>query len=87
MWFDVLSLVENFQREAMWQVKFANDNLDVDAEIIFVAQDLNHSSSRILGGRRPVGDFDIHDYAFEIVPFGAPSGFVAQNAVDGLPFS
>src|SRR5579863_4861010 len=69
----------------MRQVKFANDNLDVNTEIVFVAQDLNHSSARILRGRGPVGDFNIHDDAFEIVPFRAPSGLVAQNAVNGLP--
>ena len=82
--FDILRFVEHFGRKMMRQVEFADDDLDIDAEIVFVAQDLDHSSPRILGGRGPVGDFDIHHYVFQIVPFGAASGFVAQNAVDGF---
>ncbi len=82
--FDVLRLVEYFGRETMRQVKLANDDFDIDAEIVFVAENLNHSSARILGGRRPVSDFDIDDYAFEVVPFGAAGGLLAQNAIDGF---
>ena len=38
--------------------------------------------ARILRGRRPVGDFYVDDYAFEIGPFGAAGGFFAEHAVD-----
>jgi len=75
--FNVLRFVQHVGRETMGQMKFANDDFHIDTEIIFIAQDLNHSSPRILGGRRPVGDFDIHNHAFEIVPFGTTRGFLA----------
>ena len=84
--FDVLRFVEHFGRKMMRQMEFADHDLDVDAEIVFVAQNFDHASARILRGRGPVGDLDIHDYAFEIVPFGAASGFVAKNAIHGFIF-
>ena len=70
----------------MRQMKFADDDFDVDAEIVFVAEDLDHASARILRGRRPVGDLDVDDDAFEIVPFGAAGGFFAQNAIADFRF-
>ncbi len=38
----------------------------------------------ILRGRGPIGDLNIDDNAFEIVPFGAQGGFVAEHAVHGF---
>ena len=35
-------------------------------------------------GRGPVGDLDIDDHAFQVVPVGAAGGFVAKHAVDGF---
>ena len=61
-----MCLREHFRRETMRQMKLTNDDLDIDAEIVFVAQDLDYSPSWILSGRRPVGDFYIDDYTFEI---------------------
>ena len=64
----------------MRQVVLANDDLDVDAEIVLVAEDLDHAAARVLGRRRPVGDLDVHHQAFEVVPFTAMC-FLAENAV------
>src|ERR1700677_115030 len=47
---DLLGLIEHFGRETMRQMIFANNDFDVDSEIVFVAQYLNHSSPRILRG-------------------------------------
>ncbi len=53
----------------------ADDDLDIDAEIVFVAEDLHHSALGILRRRRPIGDFYIDGDAFEIIPLGAPLCF------------
>ena len=52
----------------MGQVVLADDDLDIDAEIVFVAEDLDDAAARILGGRGPVGDLAIDDQAFQILP-------------------
>ena len=54
----------------MRQMKFADHDFDVDAEIVFAAEDFDDASAGILRGGGPVGDFDVDDYAFEIVPVG-----------------
>src|SRR5208283_3977672 len=46
--FNALCLVEHLGWETMRQMKLANDDFDIDPEIIFVTQDLDHSSPRIL---------------------------------------
>ena len=48
----------------------ADDDLDIHAKIIFVADDLNHSPSRILSRRRPVGNLDINHCVFQVAQFG-----------------
>ena len=74
-------------REAMRQMKFANDDLDIDAKIIFVADNFYHPPARILRGRRPVGDFDIDHDIFKVAPVGARGGFFAENAMFGPSLS
>ncbi len=56
----------------------ADHDLDVRAEIVFVAQNLDHAPARILGGRGPVGDLDVDHHVFQVVPVGAARGFLAQ---------
>ena len=68
----------------MRQVEFADHDFDVDAEIVFAAEDFDDASAGTLGGGGPVGDFHVDDYAFQIVPVGAARGFVAEDAVYGF---
>jgi len=56
---------------------FANDDLDVDAEVIFISDNFSDSSARLLCRRRPVGDLNIHHNSVEIAPIAATGGFVA----------
>src|SRR5262249_39650535 len=79
---DRLSFRERLCREVVRQVVLADHDLDVDPEVFFVAEDFNHSASRILRRRRPVGNFDVDDHAVEVVPVCAPGGLVSKNAVD-----
>ena len=78
--------VHDFRRKAMRQMKFADDDFDIDSEVVLVTQNLNHSAPRILCSRRPVGDCDIHHYTFEVVPFGAAGRLVAEDTVNRLSF-
>ena len=61
---------DDLGREAVRQVKFADHDFDVDTEIVFFAENFDDSAARVLGGAGPVGDFDVDDYAFEILPVG-----------------
>ena len=67
----------------MRQMKFANHDLDIDAEIVFFAENFDHAAARILRRARPVGDFHVDDHAFEILPVGVTGGLFADHAVDG----
>ncbi len=62
---------------------FADDDLNVDAKIILVADNLNYPSARILRSRWPVRDLDIHNYVFQIAPVAARGGFFSQNPMFG----
>src|ERR1700730_10453742 len=42
--FHVLRFVEHFRRKMVRYMKFADDDFNIDAEIVFVTEDLNHSS-------------------------------------------
>jgi hypothetical protein len=68
----------------MGQVKLANHDFDVDSEIIFLAENLDHAATRILRGTRPVGDLHIDDHAFQILPVGMHRGFLAYHPVAGF---
>ena len=71
-------------RKVVRQMKFADDDFDVDAEVVFAAEDFDDASARILRWRWPVGDFNVYHHAFEILPFGAASGFVAENTIRSI---
>ena len=80
---DVLRLIERCCGKMMRQVKLADDHLNVDAEVVGAAENLNDAAPRILRGRGPVGDFNVNHHAFEVVPIRVASGFIAKHAVDG----
>ena len=44
----LLCLLQHFDRKLMRQVVFANDDLDIDAEVVFVAENLDHASLGIV---------------------------------------
>ncbi len=71
---EVLRLLQYLDGKVMRQVVLADDDLDVDAEIIFIAENLDHSAARILRRRRPLRDLDLDNHAFQVIPFllGAP---------------
>ena len=68
----------------MRQMKFADDDLDVHAKIIFIAKNLDHAPTRVLGRRRPIDDFDIDYHVVQIAPFVSPRHFFADNPVLAL---
>ncbi len=78
---DGLRFGQNFSRKMVREVKLANDDFDVHTEVVFVADDLDDLTAGILGGARPVGDFDVDHDVFEIVPVGAAGSFFAQHAM------
>ena len=81
---DVLRLFESRRGKVVRQVKLADGDFDIDAEVVLEAEDFDDASAGILRGRGPVGDFDVNYHAFKIVPCGAVSGFLAENAVRGF---
>ena len=68
----------------MWQVKLADHDFDIDAEIILVPEDFSHTPTGILRGCRPVRDLDINHNVFEISPVGTARGFFAEDAMLGF---
>ena len=46
---ECLRFLQDLDREAMRQVEFADDDLDIDAEVVFVAEDFDHPTARVLG--------------------------------------
>ena len=71
------SLFENFLGKAVRKMKFPDHDFDIDAKIVFAAKNLDHTSARILRGRRPVDNLDIDYDAFKVVPFETPRSFLA----------
>ena len=63
----------------MWQVVLADHDFNIHAEIVFVAQNLNYTSARVLGGGRPVRDLDVHHNVFQIVRPGPPCFFTEHT--------
>src|SRR5579872_5075985 len=49
-------LIEHFFGKPVWKVMFADDDFDIDAEVIFVSENLDDSAAWLLSCRRPVGD-------------------------------
>ena len=85
----ILRCFERRGREVMGQVKLADRDLDIDAEIILAPQNLNHPSARILRGRRPIGNLDVNHHALKIVPLHRRRSLGPEHAIDrrGLPLS
>src|SRR5262249_25075077 len=75
-----LRLVQYIGRKTVRQVVLANDDFDVNAEIIFIAENLNHASARILGGSGPIGNLHIHYDSIQI-PQLAPPRLFAEDAM------
>src|SRR5579864_5561454 len=82
--FDSFRLVQNLVGEAVGQMIFANDDLNIHAEIILVAQDFYDTTAWILRRGWPVGDLDVDDHVFEISPFGATGSLFAEHAMFGM---
>src|SRR5271166_4542474 len=76
----LLRLLQDLDGKAVRQVVLADDDFDIHAEIVLVAEDLDYAAARVLGWRRPIGDLHIHDEAFEVVPLVA-AGFFAEDAI------
>ncbi len=67
----------------MRQVVFADDDFDIHAEIVFIAQNLNHPSARVLRSRGPIGDLHVNDNVFKIAPVSAAGSFRPQDSMLG----
>src|SRR5437868_14245672 len=63
----------------------ADHDFDVHAEVIFASEDLDHLAARILRGRGPIGNLDIHHDPIEVVPGGAAGGLIAEHPVHTFP--
>ena len=74
---NALRLFECRCREMVWEMEFADGDFDVDAEVVFAAEDLDDASARVLRGAGPVGDFYVDDYAFEVGPVVVAGRFFA----------
>ncbi len=79
--FDGLSRRQDFGWKAMGEMKFADDDFDINAEVVLVAENLDHFAAGVLRGAGPVSDFDVDDNIFEIIPVGAASDFIAEDAI------
>ena len=67
----------------MRQMVFANDDFDINAEVLFVSDNLEYASARLLCRGWPVGDLNIDDDVFEIAPVAVAGGFFTENAMLG----
>src|SRR5271165_2580581 len=77
---ELLRLLQHLDGKFMWQVVLADDDLDIHAEVVFIAEDLDDAAARVLRRRRPIGDLDVNHQAFEVVPLAA-AGFAAEDAI------
>ncbi len=80
----ILRFFKHIRRETMRQMMLADHDLDVHTEIVFVAENLDHSPAWILRRRRPVGDFDIDHDIFQVVPGGASRRLLPQHSMRAL---
>ena len=64
---DIAGVVEHGIRKEVGDVVLADHDLDVDAEVVGVAEDFEDAAARLAVERGPVGDLDIDDEIFEIV--------------------
>ena len=70
---------------------FADDDFDIDTEVVLIAENLEDAAARIAARTRPLGDFDIDYQALEVVPLTAmrflpqhPIGIQLGSAARGL---
>ena len=72
-----MRLFDDFRRELVRQVMLADDDLDIDAEIVGMAQDLDHAADR---RRAPLGIFKQFDVDHHAVQFGDAVHFGRRHA-------
>ncbi len=82
----VLGLLQHFDWKLVRQMMLTNDDLDIDTEVVFVAEYLDHAPLGIVRRRRPACDLDIDHQPFEVVPLAA-MGLFAVDAVTIVPVS
>ena len=73
-------LLQYLYRKLVRQVVLANNDLNIHAKIVRIAEYLHYSPGRSLCRRRPTRDLDIHHEPLEIVIFAAMH-FLTQDAV------
>ena len=75
---------ENLVGKNAREMVFADDHLDVDAEVVGMAENFDDFGAGGASGRGPRGDFNVDDETFEIVQVvvaGLSKGFFAENAM------
>ena len=75
-------LLHHFGRKAVREVVFADDDFDVDAEIVGVAQDLDHAAHRTGALFRVLQQLHVHDHAVQLFD-GSGLERTDADAVDG----
>ena len=76
---------EDLGWKTVGEVELADNDLHVHPEIIFITYDLDDPAAWGLGGGRPIGDLNIDDYIFQIVPAIATRSLLAQHPMNRLP--
>src|SRR5215472_9168395 len=74
---NLLCFFQSGRGEVVGEMELADGDFDVDAEVVFAAEDLDYFSSRALCSARPVSDFDVDGYAFEVGPVRVTRGLFA----------
>src|SRR5664279_3544719 len=49
-WLELLRLLQHLDGKTMRQVELADDDLNIHAEVVFVAENLDHAAARAPGG-------------------------------------
>ena len=80
---DAAGFCEDVVREDAREVVLADHHLDVDAEIVGIAEDFDDATDGRLEGRGPAGDLDIDDQALQIVVVEVRCGLGAEGAMGG----
>jgi len=75
---------ENFLGKDAGEMVLADDHLDIDAEVVGMAEDFDDLAARGTDRGGPGGDFDVDNETFEVVGVvvaGLGSGFFTEDAV------
>ena len=78
---------EDFFRKDARELMLADHHLDVDAEVVGMAQNFDDAAYGGAGWRGPTGDFDVDDQALEGVVRGGGGSLGAQDAVRRCGFN